>query len=63
MGMAARLAAQAFHRKGESARAVELANEAVAIFGKLRDLNALRESDKNVPAELEREGAEYRKSL
>ena len=59
LGLANRLAAQAFHQKGESARAVEHVEKATTIFVRLRDLNALRESDRNVLAELEQERIAY----
>ena len=54
-----RLTAEALHQKGESARAIEHVEKAIRIFVQLRKLNALRDYDKNVLAELEEERAAY----
>jgi hypothetical protein len=43
--MAHRLTAQAFHKKGDNAKAIEQVDRAAAIFAKLRDASSLRESD------------------
>ncbi len=59
LGFAYRLSAQAFHKKNEDGKAIEFVEKAITIFEKLRELNALRESDKNLLAELEQEKAEY----
>ena len=59
LAVASRLAAQALHQKGENAKAVELVNEAAAIFQRLKDLKSLSASDTNVLAELEQEKSTY----
>ncbi len=61
LAMAYRLAAQVRNRKGEKSKAVEFADKATAIFRRLEDAHSLRESDKNILAELEQEKAEYGK--
>ncbi len=62
LGMANRLVAQAFHKKGENAKAIEHVDRAATIFARLRDSNSLRESDKNVLSEVEQEKSTYRAS-
>ncbi|HEV3409601.1 MAG TPA: protein kinase, partial [Chthoniobacterales bacterium] len=59
LGFAHRLAAQASSQTGDKNKAREHVEQAIAIVEKLRELNALRDSDKNLLAELEQEKAEY----
>ena len=59
LSIAHRLAAEAYHMQGESAKALEQIDAAIAIATKLRDENALRASDKQLGAELEQEKARY----
>jgi tetratricopeptide (TPR) repeat protein len=59
LAFAHRLAAEAYHTQAESAQAVEEVDVAIAIAAKLREANALRASDKELPAELEQEKAKY----
>jgi tetratricopeptide (TPR) repeat protein len=59
LAFAHRLAAEAYHTQGESAQAVGEVDVAIAIAAKLREANALRASDKELPAELEQEKAKY----
>lgn len=62
LGMAHRLTAQACHKKGDNAKAIEQVDRAAAIFAKLRDVSSLRESDKNILEELELEKSQYGES-
>ena len=59
LGMAYRLAAQAYHQKGENRTAAALVEKAIAIVRRLQDSKALRESEKELLAELEQEKAAY----
>lgn len=61
LGLAYRLSAQAHFKKGEKAKAAEHIDKAIAVIQKLKELNSLRESDKNLLVELENEKAEYNK--
>jgi len=61
LSMAYRLSAQASHQKGNRAQAAEFIDKAIAVIQILEELNALREADKNLSAELEKEKAEYDK--
>ena len=54
-----RLAAEAFHKLAESAKAIEEVDAAIAIAIRLRDANSLRASDKELRAEPEQEKATY----
>jgi eukaryotic-like serine/threonine-protein kinase len=59
LSIAARLSAQAFHGKGEHAKAAGFADEAAAILRDLEARKSLRDSDKEIFAELEQEKAAY----
>jgi tetratricopeptide (TPR) repeat protein len=59
LAFAHRLAAQAFHNLGASATALEHVDVAIAIIAKLQAANALRASDKELPAELAAEKTVY----
>lgn len=48
LGLAYRLSAQAHFKKGEKAKAAEHIDKAIAVIQKLKELNSLRESDKNL---------------
>lgn len=61
LGFAYRLSAQAYFNKGEKTKALESIDKAIAIIKKLKDLNSLRDSDKNLLAELEKEKNDYAK--
>ena len=63
LAFAARLEAEALHKKGEHAQALHLVEQAFPIFVKLRDAKALPDADKNVVAELEEERSRYRAAL
>lgn len=54
-----RSAAAAYHKKGDKKTAVEFVEKAQAIIRKLNESNSLRESDKNLSAELEIEKTNY----
>ena len=54
-----RLSAQALHRKGENAKAVESVDQAIAVVEQLGKLDALAGSDHEVLAKLEEEKAQY----
>ncbi len=57
--MAYRLLAQAHHQKGENQKAVELVEKAIAISKDLIQQSAVRDSEKDLLAELEKERAKY----
>ena len=59
LGMAYRLLAQAHHQKGENQKAVELVEKAIAISKDLIQQSAVRDSEKDLLAELEIERAKY----
>lgn len=59
LGMAYRLYAQASYQKGDKIKAVEFIDKAISIFRQLEKENALRDSDKILFAELEKEKADY----
>ncbi|MBA2435982.1 MAG: protein kinase [Chthoniobacterales bacterium] len=59
LGMAYRLLAQAHHQKGESGKAVELVEQAIAVSKNLLQQNSIRDSEKGQLAELEQEKAQY----
>jgi len=59
LAFAHRLIAEAFHNQGASAKAIEHVDVAIAIVAKLKAANALRASDKQLPAELEQEKSVY----
>jgi eukaryotic-like serine/threonine-protein kinase len=61
LGMAYRLSAQASHQKGEKTKAIVFIDKAIDIFQNLRELNAIRDADKNIFRELEKEKADYAK--
>jgi serine/threonine protein kinase len=59
LGLAYRLSAQTFNAKGDKEKANENIDKAIAIIKKLKDMNSLRDADKNLLAELEMEKAGY----
>jgi tetratricopeptide (TPR) repeat protein len=59
VGIAYRLLAEAHFKNGNKSKAIEFVDKAITIIQKLKELNSLRETDKNLPAELEKEKAEY----
>ncbi len=59
--VAYRLIAEAYFKKGEKAKAIENVDKAAAIIRRLTELNSLKESDKDLIAEIEKEKAEYSK--
>lgn len=59
--MAYRLQAQAHQQKGNGRAAAELVDKAIEITRRLKERNALRDSEKELLAELEKEKAAYRK--
>lgn len=59
IGIAYRLSAEAYFRKGEKTKAVELMDKAIALVTELKELNALRDADKNLISELEKERTAY----
>ena len=61
LSMAYRLSAEAHYQKGERAKAVEFIEKAILLIQNLKELNALRETDKNLLTELENEKALYGK--
>ena len=61
LGIAYRLLAEANFKKGDKAKALENIDKAIAINQKLKELNSLRDADKNLLAELEKEKADYAK--
>jgi non-specific serine/threonine protein kinase/serine/threonine-protein kinase len=61
LALAYRLSAQAFYEKGERAKAVEYVEKAIALITRLKEAEAIRDADKNLPAELEAERAAYAK--
>ena len=61
LSMAYRLSAEANFQKGNNAEAVQFIEKAIALIQKLKELNSLRETDKNLLAELEKERLEYKK--
>ena len=60
LGMTYRLQAQAFHQKGNDREAAELVDKAIDIVRRLNDQKSLRDSEKDLLAELEKEKATYR---
>lgn len=61
LAMAYRLSAQAYYEKGDKAKAAEFIDTAINLVRQLKDAGALRDADKNLPAELENEKAEFAK--
>ncbi len=61
LGMAYRLQAQAHQQKGNGRAAAELVDKAIEITQRLKERNTLRDSEKGLLAELEKEKAAYRK--
>lgn len=61
LGMAYRLSAEAHYQKGDQAKAVALMDKAIGLIQNLKELNALRATDKNLMTELENEKAVYGK--
>lgn len=59
IGIAHRLAAEAHHKKGDKTKAIEHVDRALKIAVEMRDLNALRDADKNLVEELEKEKSNY----
>jgi tetratricopeptide (TPR) repeat protein len=59
IGIAHRLAAEAHHKKGEKTKAIDAVDKAIRIATEMRELNALRDSDKHLVAELEKERSNY----
>ena len=59
LGMTYRLQAQAFHQKGNDREAAELVDKAIDIV-RLNDQKSLRDSEKDLLGELEKEKATYR---
>ena len=59
LAVAHRLAAEVSHKQGASAKAIEHIETAIAIAQRLKDANALRAADNDLPTELEREKATY----
>ena len=53
------LLAKAHNKKGEKAKAAEFIDKAIFLVARLKEQENLRDSDKNLPEELEREKAEY----
>ena len=63
VALADRLSAEAWHKLGEHAKAVDAVDKAIAQIAQLRDLKSLRESDKDLLRELEQEKAIYLAAL
>ncbi len=61
LSMAYRLSAEANFQKGNKAEAVKFIDKAIALIQKLKELNSLRDTDKNLLGELEKEKAEFNK--
>ncbi|HKP69874.1 MAG TPA: protein kinase [Pyrinomonadaceae bacterium] len=61
IAIAYRLMAQAFYRKGDRSKAIECIDKSIVLVTELRNMNALRDVDKDLVAELESEKAEYAK--
>jgi tetratricopeptide (TPR) repeat protein len=59
LGMTYRLQAQAQHQKGNNREAIGLVDKAIKNAHRVRDLNSLRDSEKDELAELENEKAGY----
>lgn len=59
LGIAYRLYAQIFNARGDKGKALENIDKAIAIIRTLKDMNSLRETDKNLLAELEKEKASF----
>jgi serine/threonine protein kinase/tetratricopeptide (TPR) repeat protein len=59
VGIAYRLLAEAAYRTGDKERAIAFVDRAISIANEMRSLNALREADKDLPAELEAEKSQY----
>ncbi len=62
LGIAHRLAAKVFYEKGDIAQATGSIDKTIAIIQHLTEINSLRDIDKNLLAELEKEKAEYQRS-
>jgi eukaryotic-like serine/threonine-protein kinase len=54
-----RSTAAAYHKKGDRSKAAEFAGKAIVLVRRLKEADCLRESDKNLLPELEREKNEY----
>ncbi len=61
LSMAYRLSALAYYEKGDKAKALEFIDKAIQFVNQLKAAGALRDADKNLPAELEKEKAEFTK--
>ncbi|CAN5600643.1 hypothetical protein BH18VER1_BH18VER1_11800 [soil metagenome] len=59
LAMTYRLQAQAQHQKGNNREAIGLVDQAITITERLRDLKALRDSERDELADLAKEKAEY----
>lgn len=61
LAMSFRLSANAHNQKNNKPKAIEFIEKAIAIVQKLKDANSLRDTDKNLLAELETERSDYSK--
>jgi tetratricopeptide (TPR) repeat protein len=61
LSMAYRLSAEANFQKGNKTEAVKFIDKAITLIQKLKELNSLRETDKNLLAELENEKNTFNK--
>ncbi len=61
LSMAYRLSSEAHFRKGDKERAVELINKAIVLVTELKEINALRDADKDLIVELEKERNDYQR--
>lgn len=59
LSMSYRLSAEAHYQKGNKVKAVEFVDKAIALIRQLKELNALRDVDKDLLTELEKEKAVY----
>jgi serine/threonine protein kinase len=59
LSMAYRLLAEAQYQRGETAKAAEFIDKAIAFVRQLQEANAIRDTDKDLLAELEKEKASY----
>ncbi len=59
IGIAHRLSAQVVFHKGDAPGAIAAINQAIAIIRHLKDVNSLRDTDKDLLAELEKEKTQY----
>ena len=61
LAIAYRLSAEAFAKRNNKTDAVESIKKAITLIEKLKELNSLRDTDKDLIGELEKELAEYSK--